>query len=222
MVQIESPKKPALPALPKLLTEVIDEVLATPPEKKNVNRRAGPRLAILPRCISSQAYRDIVLAKEEAKRRIDEEKEKKRQEREEAKAKKAAEKAAEKEAKANKRKGKGPQPSKSSAKGNAVGVPARQRSKRTITQKATQEVWTSSSEEEDSDWSSSSSDEYYDGSTSRCSECDVRFKGAEKRMAIGCDTEYCRRWYHRSCVDIDLAGMTERQIQQVPFVCKYC
>ena len=165
LVQFESPKKPALPALPKSPNEVIDEVLATPAEKPNVNRRSGPRLAILPRCISSQAYRDIILAKEEARRRMDEEKENRRREREEAKAKKAAEK----EAKAKKGKGKGI--GKSSAKkGNAVQT--RVPSQRKVTKKVQEEVWSSSSEDE-SAWSSSSSEDFYEGSTSRCSECDV-------------------------------------------------
>ena len=79
----------------------------------------------------------------------------------------------------------------------------------------------STSEDEESDWSSASS-EFYEGSTSCCSECDVHFRGQEKCLAIGCDTNYCRRWYHRACIDIDLSGMTKKEIQKVPFVCKYC
>ena len=74
----------------------------------------------------------------------------------------------------------------------------------------------STSEDKESDWSSASS-EFYEGSTSHCSECNVHFRVLEKCLAIGCDINYCHRWYHRACIDINLSGMTEKEIQKVPF-----
>ena len=54
--------------------------------------QTGLRLSGLPRCISSKAYRDLIMQKEEVKKKIEEEKEKRKGECKEAKAKKIAEK----------------------------------------------------------------------------------------------------------------------------------
>ena len=51
-----------------------------------------------------------------------------------------------------------------------------------------------SSSEESSDYDDSLSGEEsdrYKGSSLRCAKCDARFTGLAKKMAIGCDTEYC-------------------------------
>ena len=143
------------------------------------------------------------MQKEEAKKKIEEEKEKHKRECEEAKAKKIAEKEERERNKAI-RKGKG----KGNGKGKGKAPKCKPRTP-------------STSEDEESDWSSASS-EFYEGSTSCCSECDVHFRGQQKCLAIGCDTNYCHRWYHRACINIDLSGMTEKEIQKVSFVCKYC
>ena len=56
----------------------------------------------------------------------------------------------------------------------------------------------------------------------RSSECGERFKKDEQNKAIGCDTEYCGRWYHPRCTDIDFEGKNETQIWLIDFVCKHC
>ena len=72
--------------------KVLDDVLKAPGEGNEKNQgRTGSRLSGLPRCISSKAYRDLIMQKEEVKK-IEEEKEKLKCENEEAKAKKIAEK----------------------------------------------------------------------------------------------------------------------------------
>ena len=86
LVKMESPQKVSNK------DAVIDEILKVPEVKKTEDRRSGLRLSGLPRCISSKAYRDMVLAKEDAKRKLKEEKEKRKLERHKARAKKIAEK----------------------------------------------------------------------------------------------------------------------------------
>ena len=146
-----------------LKPEVLDDILKAPGEgKTNERSRTWPRLSGLPRCISSQVYRDMVMQKEEAKKKIEEGKEKHKHERKEAKAKKIAEK---EERERNKAIGKGKGKGNGKRKGKAL--------KRKPSTPST-------SEDEESDWSSASS-EFYEGSTSRCSECDVHFRGQEKQ-----------------------------------------
>ena len=73
--------------------KVLDDVLKAPGEGNEKNQgQTGSRLSGLPRCISSKAYRDLIMQKEEVKKKIEEEKEKRKCEHEEAKAKKIAEK----------------------------------------------------------------------------------------------------------------------------------
>ena len=64
-----------------------------------------------------------------------------------------------------------------------------------------------------------SEDDYLD---SRCAECDTHFTGEAMKTAIGCDSTHCGRWYHRGCTDLLLDGKSEREIQVMPFVCRYC
>ena len=87
------------------------------------------------------------------------------------------------------------------------------------------EEWEDSPEYNDSSSAYKTDDEEWtEGSTSSCRECFKRFVGREKQTAIGCDTDYCRRWYHRACIrdDFDVQGLTEKQIREKPFVCRYC
>ena len=73
--------------------KVLDDVLKAPGEANQKEQgQTGSRLSGLPRCISSKAYRDLIMQKEEVKKKIEEEKEKRKCEHEEAKAKKIAEK----------------------------------------------------------------------------------------------------------------------------------
>ena len=44
----------------------------------------------------------------------------------------------------------------------------------------------------------------------------------EKELAIGCDTPYCRRWFHQGYIDINVSGMSDEQIVQTEFICKFC
>ena len=72
--------------------KVLDDVLKAPGEGNKKNQGwTGSTLSGLPRCISSKAYRDLIMQKE-GKKKIEEEKEKCKHECEEAKAKKIAEK----------------------------------------------------------------------------------------------------------------------------------
>ena len=177
--------------------EVLDDILKLPESKKPTEtKKFGKLITKLPRCVSDKRYRDILQERENEKKRIETEKAERKKERKEAAEKKKAEKAA---------------------------ATAKRKAQPKRGKKKTPVVIEESSDEEDT-WSSSSSssDDFYEGSTSRCAECDLKFRGLDKKMAIGCDTDYCRRWYHRHCTDLELAGMTEREIEQVPFVCKYC
>ena len=54
----------------------------------------------------------------------------------------------------------------------------------------------------------------FDGSVSFCTKCLTVFKGKEKETAIGCNTPYCRRLFHRGCIDIDISGMSEKEIAE--------
>ena len=51
----------------------------------------------------------------------------------------------------------------------------------------------------------------FKGSTSFCAKCLTVFKDKEKETAIGCDTPYCRQWFHQGCIDIDISGMSEKE-----------
>ena len=73
--------------------KVLDDVLKAPGEANQKEQgRTGSRLSGLPRCISSKVYRDLIMQKEEANKKIEEEKEKHKHEHKEAKVKKIAEK----------------------------------------------------------------------------------------------------------------------------------
>ena len=190
------------------LAEVLDEVLEVPKSKKN-ERKSGERVGGLPRAVSDATYRRILQDREEAKRKVEEEKERRKEER------KAIQERKKKEVEEKKRK---------REEEKAMKSLQRKRPKRKVVQPVS-----SSSEDDDivefaddSSGHSSSSSEFYEGSDSRCRECDLRFRGKQKQRAIGCDTEYCRRWFHPECTGIDFAGKTAKQIQNTPFVCKYC
>ena len=53
-------------------------------------------------------------------------------------------------------------------------------------------------------------------------KCLTVFKGKDKETVTGCDTPYCRRWFHRGCVDIDISGMSEKEIAETEFICEFC
>ena len=83
-------------------------------------------------------------------------------------------------------------------------------------------VETSSEESYDEMYEDSSEAESKDYEYSRCAECDVRFAGVSKRMAVGCDSDHCGCWYHPKCTDLDLEGKDEEEIRALPFICRYC
>ena len=62
----------------------------------------------------------------------------------------------------------------------------------------------------------------FEGSTSFCAKCLTVFKGKEKETAIGCDTPYCRQWFHQGCIGIDISGMSNKEIEETEFICEYC
>ena len=62
----------------------------------------------------------------------------------------------------------------------------------------------------------------FEGSTSFCTKCMSLFKGKDKETTIGCDMPYCRRWFHRVCVDIDITGISEKEIAETEFICEFC
>ena len=66
------------------------------------------------------------------------------------------------------------------------------------------------------------SDVFYGGTINCCAECDTHFKGRECQTAIGCDTPYCRRWFHIRCSGLKLMGKTQKPIKETEFICKYC
>ena len=48
------------------------------------------------------------------------------------------------------------------------------------------------------------------------------YRGEEKRRAVGCDTEYCRQWFHPECTDVNFSSKTPQEIANTEFICKYC
>ena len=78
LIKMESLKKGPSKA------DIIDEILKVLEVKKMEDCQSGPRLSGLLRCISSNAYRDMVLVKEDVKRKAKEHKENRKCEHEEA------------------------------------------------------------------------------------------------------------------------------------------
>ena len=76
--------------------------------------------------------------------------------------------------------------------------------------------------EDSSDSKVDDTEDNYEESTSFCTKCLTVFKGKDKETAIGCDTAYCRQWFHRGCVDIDISGMSEKEIAETEFICEFC
>ena len=154
--------------------------------------------------MSSQKFRDAINAAEEKKKQQHEAIEKQKAEhKEKAKAKKKEKEAA---------------TAMKALKRNAKG-----RGKKHITKK---KVIESSSDDEDDiqvEYEDSSEyeseDDYLD---SPCAECYTRFTGEAMKTVIGCDSTHCGRWYHRGCTDLLLDGKSKREIQAMPFVCRYC
>ena len=62
-------------------------------------------------------------------------------------------------------------------------------------------------------------DEYEGSSANSCSEV---LQGEEKARAVGCDTPYCRWWFHPECTDMDFFGKTPEKKANTEFICKYC
>ena len=71
-----------------------------------------------------------------------------------------------------------------------------------------------------SEVSSKAADEY-EGSSANY-ECWKVFQGEEKTRAVGCDTPYCRWWFHPECTDVDFLGKMPKEIANMEFICKYC
>ena len=176
---------------PKTRDEKINEVLEIPKAK---NVKLGPcQVPGLPRCVSSQEFRDRV-------KEIEDRKKKKRDEIEKRKAEWKAE--AERK-RVEKKSGK------------------KIRSKRKERKEESSE--SEDNEEIEYDDESSGLDKDEENALQyRCAECGERLTGAARREAIGCDNEYCGRWYHPRCTDIDVRGKTEQEIQAMDFICRHC
>ena len=172
-------------------------------------KMGGARVSGLPRCVSSQKFRDVINAAETKKKEKREEIEKhkvehkakaeaQKKEKEEAKRQQAAKRAAEKAAKTS-------------------GKKQGRRGKKKVVEESSSEEEMEIEFQDSSEYESE--DDYYD---TRCAECDTRFRGRELHMAIGCYSEHCGRWYHQRCTDLEVTGKTEKEIQAMPFTCSYC
>ena len=47
------------------------------------------------------------------------------------------------------------------------------------------------------------------------------FSGAVMKTVIGCDNDYCNRWYHSECTHLELNGKTEKEIHSFAPTAKY-
>ena len=52
-----------------------------------------------------------------------------------------------------------------------------------------------------------------------CAECWTKF-AISPEPSVGCDT--CGRWFHISCTVLKVDGLTENEIEALPFICGYC
>ena len=191
--------------------ETIDDILALPQPKRS--KIGGARMQGLPRCVSSDEWLVVKRKKEAEKKKEEEEKEQRRLEREEKKQRIAEEKEKKQREKQERLRAK--------EEAAAWQVLARKRQRR----KSPTPVSSSSEEEEDipyAETSEAESEEFYEGSTSRCAKCDKAFNTLNRNQAIGCEMEYCRRWYHPRCTGLDLKGKTPKQIREMPFICTFC
>ena len=203
----------------KTNNEVLTELLM-PPRANSTPKRAkltGVRAPGLPRCISSNAYRNMAKATDDKKTAELKAKEERKRVREESKRLRM-----EKEAEA-KRKREELKADRLLAQMKRSNI---QRNK--LKKPPTPVTSTDSSSEESIVYASSSSgagsesDAWYEGSTSSCARCMVRFTKENRKLAIGCDTEFCRRWFHRECTGLELDGKTEEEIENLPFNCVFC
>ena len=179
----------------------IKKILDVP---KTKSRMGGVRVSGLPRCVSSQKFRDAINAAKEKKKQQHEAIEKRK-----AKCKENAEaKKKEKEAAA----------AMKALKRNAKGRGKKRIMKKKVIESSTDVEDDIQVEYEDSS-EYESEDDYLD---SHCAECDTRFTGETMKTVIGCNSTHCGRWYHRGCTDLLLDGKSEREIQAMLFVCRYC
>lgn len=70
---------------------------------------------------------------------------------------------------------------------------------------------------EDLGQSQSEVDEMID--TNICSKCEEDYDD-EPHNWIGCSS--CERWFHRSCIQIDVSGYTDSEIEALDFICEFC
>ena len=179
---------------------IIDEILSTPKSsrKPQGQRRSGARISGLPRAVSDSRFREMLQKKKNDKDRIEAEKQQRKQQREAAR-----EETKKKKEEQQKRKKEEEEKAKlDKAKGTAMSQVATRKKKLKLPVIKAESSESSPSYDDTSEWSSEDED-WTEGSVNTCRECFKKFRGEEKRMAIGCDTEYCRRWYHRACIKDD-------------------
>ena len=69
---------------------------------------------------------------------------------------------------------------------------------------------------------SSEEGDMYKGLSNSHYKCWRVFRGEEKGRVVGCDTQYCRQWFHPACTDVNFSGKTPQEIANTEFICKYC
>ena len=188
----------------------------------------------LPRCISDHRYRAMLQEKEDAKKEAEAAKEERKRQREEAKKAKEEEKKKKKEEKERKQLEKA-QATAMAAIGTmastSTGGETRQgsgkrRKKRPVRFESSSESEDDSPVYDDSSSTDGEEEEEEDEDQRKwryCAKCWKRFKGSDKETAIGCDTPYCNRWYHRQCVDKSVwKGKSEAQLKKQKWVCEWC
>ena len=234
---------------PRTQNEKLSEILKVPTSNKKIKRTSGgARVSGLPRCVSDQSFRDVIHEREDKKNKAEEEKENRKKAREDAKKAKEEEKKRKEEEKKEKQMEKERIAQEKREEEALESLRKSFRKRRPVrryessssssgedienlledTDEDEDEREADSAEEvevvEDSDnetVSSQESLEYYEGSTSWCAGCKKKFAGSADK-AIGCEEQYCGRWFHRKCTGLNLVGKSEGQIRRMPFKCHFC
>ena len=194
----------------KSYKEKLDKIFAILKAKKST-KMVRCHMPGLPCCVSSQTFCD----------KVKEIKDKKKEKQDAIEKHKAEQKAKTEREKEEKKKAVEAQKAEKAKKKGAL---TKQSQCKTCQRKVSS---SSSKNEEAIEYAYSSSEMSVDQDKdevllNRCSECGEQFKKEEQNKAISCDTEYCGRWYHPRCTDINFEGKNETQIQLINFVCKQC
>ena len=210
------PTSMTVPVTSAKWAEIVDEVLTMPVVKKK--KTLGVHLSKILRCISSKEFQNLMREKEDAKHKIKEEMGDHKWMRQ-AKAEEKWQQQAKRE--------KWELTKVEKAKVVTIKALAALRLKRNIKwpRRLELESESESSEEDMSMYSSSKelskTPDEYEGSSANCYKCWKVFQGEEKTRAVGCNTPYCRWWFHPECMDVDFSGKMPEEIANTEFICKY-